>query len=59
MLTYADVCLDPQANVCMAKLYAGIARNTLRDHKETENPDAAFGHWLRAAEAGDLEADVC
>jgi hypothetical protein len=43
----------------MAKLYAGIARNTLRDHKETENPDAAFGHWLRAAEAGDLEADVC
>jgi hypothetical protein len=53
MLPYACY---PQANVCMAKLYAGIARNTLRDHKVTENPDAAFGHWLRGAEAGDLEA---
>ena len=33
----------------------GDKRGTLRDHKETENPDAAFGYWLRDAEAGDLE----
>lgn len=47
---------DSDANVVLAKAYAGIARDTLVDYKVPEDPDKAFAFWLAAAKAGNLEA---
>jgi len=46
----------PAANVIMAKVYSGVARDVLRDHKVTEDPDTSFNFWLSAAKGGDLNA---
>ena len=47
---------DVQANVCLAKVYAGVSRDVLREHIVEEDVGTAFKYWLAAAKGGDLEA---
>jgi len=47
---------DGDANVVLAKAYAGIARDTLQEYRVQEDPEKAFSFWLTAAKAGNVEA---
>jgi len=40
----------------LAKVYCGVARDTLREHRVAEDLDLSVAFWLVAAQAGDLEA---
>jgi hypothetical protein len=44
------------ANVCLAKCYAGIPRDVLREYAPEENHKVAFKYWLDAAMHSDPEA---
>ena len=44
--------------MCLAKVFCGVARDTLREHRVAEDLDRSVAFWLVAAQAGGVSECV-